>query len=96
MGQTAIAIELEPVARSVERAAEALSQRRPADIGKTDRHRNIQGNRLLVKGTRVPVESILNLAEDGYSAERIAMSYPSLTVADVDQVLAAHRPSSAA
>lgn len=95
-GQTAIAIELEPVARSVKRAAEALSQRDPADIGKTDRRRNIQGNRLLVKGTRVPVESILHLAEDGYSAERIVRSYPSLTVADVEQVLATHRTTPAA
>lgn len=95
-GQTAIAIELEPVARSVERAAEALSQRHPGDIGETERRRNIQGNRLLVKGTRVPVESILNLAEDGYSAERIVKSYSSLTLTDVEQVLAVRRTSSAA
>lgn len=90
-GQTAVAIELEPVAQSVEKAAQALSRRQPADIGKTDRRRTIQGNRLLVKGTRVPVESIVSLAEDGYSAKRIVQSYPSLTLADVEQVLATHR-----
>lgn len=90
-GQTAIPIELEPVARSVEEAAQAFSRRRPADIGKTDRRRNIQGHRLLVKGTRVPVESILNLVEDGYSPERIVQSYPSLTLEDVEGVLADHR-----
>lgn len=95
-GQTAIAIELEPVAQSVERDARALALRRPADIGKIERHRNIQGNRLVVKGTRVPVESILNLAEHGYSPDRIVRSFPSLTLADVQQVLARHRAMSAA
>lgn len=91
-GQTAIAIELEPVARSVAEAARAHSRRRPEDIGKTDRRRNIQGNRLLVKGTRVPVESILNLVADGYSPERVVQSCPSLTQADVEGVLAATGP----
>ena len=95
-GQTAIAIELELVARSIEKAARALSRRRPEDIGKTDRRRNIQGNRLLVKGTRVPVASILSLVADGYSPERIVQSYPSLTLADVEGVLADRRASSAA
>lgn len=90
-GQTSIAIELEPVARSIEKAARAHSRRRPEDIGKTDRRRTIQGNRLLVKGTRVPVESILDLVADGYSPERIVQSYPSLTLADVEGVLAATR-----
>jgi uncharacterized protein (DUF433 family) len=75
-GQTAIAIELEPVVQSVEQAARALAQRRPAGIGETERHRNIQGNRLVVKGTRVPVESILNLAVHGYASDRIVRSYP--------------------
>lgn len=95
-GQIAIAIELEPVAQSVEQAANALAQRHSSDIGKTDRQRNIQGNRLLVKGTRVPVESIINLAEDGYSAERIVRSFPSLTLSDVAQILSTHRATTAA
>lgn len=50
------------------------AQRRPADIDETERRRNIQGNRLVVKGARVPVESILSLAEAGYSPERIVRS----------------------
>ncbi len=86
-GQAAIPVELEPVAQLVERDALALSQRAAADIGFTERRRNIQGNRLLVKGTRVPVETILSLAEDGYGPEQIIRSYPSLTLADVLTVL---------
>lgn len=95
-GQVAIAIELEPVAQSVAREANALARRRADDIGETERHRNIQGNRLVVKGTRVPVESILNLAEHGYSPDRIVRSYPSLTLADVRQILDRHSSPSAA
>lgn len=87
-GQTVIAIEIEPVARSVQRAAEALGQRQAEDIGKTERHRNIQGNRLVVKGTRVPVESIIHLAEDGYTPAAIVQAFPSVTLADVHAILA--------
>jgi uncharacterized protein (DUF433 family) len=90
-GQAAIPVELEPVAQMVEREARVLSQRSQADIGFTERRRNIQGNRLLVKGTRVPVETILNLAEDGYRPDQIVRSYPSLTLADVTTVLDNHR-----
>ena len=68
LGQTAIAIEIDAVAHEAERASEALGQRDPADIGLTERRRGVQGNRLVMKGTRVPVESILNLVSDGYSA----------------------------
>lgn len=89
-GQTAIAIELEPVARKVRDEAQALARRNPDDIGKTDRKRNVQGNRVVVKGTRVPVQSIINLSEDGYSPEKIVRAYPSLTLDDVKIVLATH------
>lgn len=86
-GQTAIAIEIEAVAHDAERASEALGQRDPADIGMTERRRGVQGNRLVVRGTRVPVESILNLASDGYSARAIVETFPSLTLGDVTAIL---------
>lgn len=91
-GQTAIAIELEPVAMQVAADAKRLSVRSSEDVGKTERHRFVQGNRLVVKGTRVPVESIVNLAEDGYTPERIVAAYPSLTLGDVNSVLSTHQP----
>jgi uncharacterized protein (DUF433 family) len=56
----------------------------------------ILSNRLVVKGFHVRVESILDLAEDGYGPDRIARSYPSLTLANVERVLACHRATPAA
>lgn len=89
-GQTSLAIEIERVARSVQEATHSLSQRQPADIGKTERHRNIQSNRLVVRGTRVPVESILSLADDGFSASAIVRAFPSLTIEDVNIIVGGH------
>lgn len=86
--QTAFALEIEPVALDAERASEALGHRDPASIGLTERRRGVQGNRLVVRGTRIPVESILNLAGDGYSAQAIVDAYPSLTLGDVTAILA--------
>ena len=87
-GQTAIAIEIEPVAQDAERDSEALGRRDPADIGQTERRRGVQSNRLVVRGTRVPVESILELASDGYSVSQIVDAFPSLVTEDVTTVLA--------
>lgn len=90
-GQSAIPIEIERVARSVSEAASALARRSPEDIGKTERHRNIQGNKLVVKGTRVPVASIVELHEDGYAPEAIVRAFPSLTIEDVRAILSEYR-----
>jgi len=95
-GQVAMPIELEPVALMVAKEARSMSHRPVTDIGLTERRRNIQGNRLLVKGTRVPVESIVSLSNDGYRADEIVQTFPSLTIADVHSVLQNHRESSAA
>jgi uncharacterized protein (DUF433 family) len=87
-GQVAIAIEIEPVVREVEREARKLARRSPEDIGQTQQTRNVQHNQLVVKGTRVPVQSIVNLAEDGYSPDEIVDALPALTIRDVEVVLA--------
>ena len=95
-GQTAIAIEIEPVAQSVRNAAEELRTRAPEDIGKTERHKNIQGNRVVVKGTRVPVSAIIELDEDGYTPAEIVQALPAITAADVEAILSASRVRGAA
>lgn len=94
-GQVAIEIDLEPVALDVQREAERLMQRRPEDIGKTERHRNIQSNRLLVKGTRVPVDAILDLHGAGYRPEDIVRAFPSLVLDDVHAILSQHATTAA-
>jgi len=85
--QSSLGFELEPVAKAVRTDAEELSQRDSADIGMVERRRGVQGNREVVKGTRVPVQSVRNLAEDGYNASAIVRSFPSLTISDVETIL---------
>lgn len=86
-GQAAMAIEIERVAESVRDAANALRARAPEDIGQTERHKGIQGNKVVVKGTRVPVSAIVELDEDGYTPEEIVRALPALTLEDVRVIL---------
>ena len=90
-GQAAIPVEIEQVAQLVRQEAHRLSQRQGIDAGQTERHRNVQGNRLVVAGTRVPVESILSLSEDGYGPGDIVRAFPSLSLEDVQAVLHENR-----
>lgn len=86
--QRTIEIEIQPIATTVEREANKLWQRKPDDIGKTEQRRNVLHNQPVVKGTRIPVSSIVNLANDGYDVEQIVRAYPSLTKDDVRAILA--------
>lgn len=89
-GQAVFEIDLEPVSHDTERASDAL-RRSQADIGQTERRRKVLGNELVIKGTRVPVESVLELSDAGYSIEAIVRAFPSLVTDDVTAVLTARR-----
>jgi uncharacterized protein (DUF433 family) len=88
--QTTEKIEIECVATDVERDAKKLARRQPEDIGQTERHRNVLGNQLVVSGTRVPVSTIISMAQAGYSDEAIVAAYPPLTREDVRAVLSSN------
>lgn len=85
--QTTLSIEIEPIAASVKAEAETLWIRKPEDIGQIERRRNVLHNQPVIKGTRVPVSSIINLANDGMDIDDIVRAYPSLTPDDVRGVL---------
>lgn len=80
-------IELEPVVSTINREIERIRQRQPEQIGQISQHRLVQGNRPTVMGTRVPVSSVLSLAEDGYEISDIVDAFPALTEADVRSIL---------
>jgi DNA-binding transcriptional MerR regulator len=63
----------------------ALDQRK---VGEVERRRGALGSKLLVAGTRIPVESIQRLSADGASEEEILRLYRDLTPADVSAALA--------
>lgn len=49
--------------------------------------RRIQGGQPVVRGTRVTVEAICGLREDGRTVEEIVDEYPGLTVEDVTDAI---------
>ena len=71
----------------VEQRVEMLKSRDEASIGHFERHRYVSHNKLVIAGTRVPVATILEYIEDGYSTEAILEEFPSLTETDIQAVL---------
>ena len=66
----------------MEEAVRALRQRPESQQGKIDTKRAGPKNPVIA-GTRIPVRSIKDFAEAGFSIEKIREQYPTLTDADV-------------
>ena len=81
-------IPLVDIVADVADEAERLKTRRPGQIGHISRNRYVAHNKWIVDGTRIPVDAILRLREDGYSRDQILREYPSLTTEDIAAVLA--------
>ena len=84
------------VIHQVEEGIEQLKTRDPLTIGKIERNRYISHNKPVISGTRVPVETIFEYIEDGYSVDDILTNFPSLTPTDIDVVRKMDRTSIAA
>jgi uncharacterized protein (DUF433 family) len=86
-GQTAMRIEMEKVAREVDRAVERLRKRGPEQIGKIARHRHVVHNTPVLEGTRIPTASVWDFHEAGYTRAAINQQYPTLTLDDIDAAI---------
>lgn len=64
-----------------------LKRRNQSQIGKFEKHRYISHNDLVLAGTRVPVATILEYLDDGYSVTEILKEFPALTETDVEAVV---------
>ncbi len=87
LGQGVLAIQLEPIAAEVEATLRAMRQRDPHDVGAIERHRYVMRNEWVIAGTRIPIWSIHELADEGYDEDAILMEYPILTHDDVRAAL---------
>lgn len=87
-GQYMIGIPLQKILIDANRDIRTLSKRDQDRVGKIEKNRNVSHNVSVVAGTRIPVRSIKNFAEDGYSVEQILNEYPILTAADIKAALA--------
>ncbi len=65
------------------RELDLLRRRTPEQIGQIAKSRGIGRNSWVISGTRIHVDSINRLHDDGFTVEEILAEYPDLTAADV-------------
>lgn len=82
-----VIFEIEPLATEVTREIAKLSCRNAENVGRIERRYDVMGGQPVVKGTRVPVSTIVNLAAAGWDVDKIVESYPALVPEDVQSVL---------
>jgi uncharacterized protein (DUF433 family) len=82
-GQTIMPFALDRVERDVRAALAELRRRKPAQIGRIDRHRHVAENRPVLAGTRVPTVAVWEFFVAGHPVEAILRQYPQLTERDV-------------
>ncbi len=83
-----VMFSLSSVEREVERLVATMRERSEDDIGKTERHRYVARNALVVAGTRIRVETIQSYIDAGHSVDHILSEYPSLQRRDVEAIAA--------
>ena len=85
--QYVIGLPLKVVLSDTTRDVERLNARSRDKVGKFERARYVNHNALVIAGTRIPVATIQQFGEDGYSVDEILAEYPSLTRDDVRAAL---------
>jgi DNA-binding transcriptional MerR regulator len=86
-GQGVLQIPLKVVTGDMAEAVQALRRRPETSIGQIDTKRAAARNPVIA-GTRIPVRTIKDFAEAGYSVDQIVEQYPSLTPDDVRAAIA--------
>ena len=86
-GADGAVIELAEIAAVVKQEADKLWYRSPDDYGKVERKRNVMHGALVVKGTRIPVSTVVALVNAGWDIERIRRGYPTLHPEDIQGVM---------
>ncbi|MCA3563243.1 MAG: DUF433 domain-containing protein [Methylocystis sp.] len=86
-GQGVLQIPLQVVMGDMADAIRALRRRPEASIGQIESKRSGTKNPVIA-GTRIPVRSIKDFADAGYSIDEIVAQYPSLTPDDVRVAIA--------
>ena len=82
-----------PVGEIAQGLAGQIAKLRERPVGQLERRRGTLGGRPVIKGTRIAVDSIRHLAEQGADEAEILAMYPDLTPTDVRAALASEAPS---
>ncbi len=76
------------VVDDVQKDIDALRHRDDSVIGKIERNRWIAHNAYVIAGTRIPVSSIKDFHDAGYSVTKIQREFPDLTPEDIEAAIA--------
>jgi uncharacterized protein (DUF433 family) len=80
---SAVLVEVAPVAEQVKAEADKLWYRGSDDYGKIEFRRDVLGGTLVVKGTRISVATVANLLGAGWDIDQIRRGYPTLQPEDI-------------
>lgn len=83
-GQQVFDIPLSIVAANMKEAVRQDQERPASSLGRITRHRHIMGNSPVFAGTRVPVATVIEYLDAGYTAADILAEYPTLTERDIE------------
>jgi DNA-binding transcriptional MerR regulator len=88
---------LVPVPEIVSDLKERIRELDRRPVGEIERRRGVLGSKPVIKGTRISIDSIRRLAEDGLSPAHIRDYYPDLDLSDIEAALkgAPQRPHAA-
>jgi len=90
VGQTSF-IDVGKVWDDVVAETKEWNKRSKSDYGKIVKHRHVQRNRWVIKGTRIPVSAVWSFHAVGYDTAGILRQYPNLSAKDVRAALAHYR-----
>lgn len=90
-GQGILEIPLKVVTGDMKRAVADLRRRDDQTVGRIDTRRGGAKNPM-VAGTRIPVKTIQEFAEAGYTIDQILKEFPSLSESDISAALS-YRPA---
>jgi uncharacterized protein (DUF433 family) len=76
-------LDLKPLRDRIRRGAERAEE---GTSGQIEKRRGALGSKPVIAGTRVPVATIERYLAHGFSVERILVSFPTLTAADIETV----------
>ncbi len=88
IGQTAIPIELEPIAERMRASVSKMRARTKETRGKIEQQRGVVGHAPKIAGTRVPTAAIWSYFEAGRTPRAILREYPELSIADINAAIA--------
>lgn len=85
--QKVLKIPLRVVKSDMKSAIKGMWSREEHDLGKISKTRRVVQHQPVFAGTRIPVKSVIDFWEAGYSIDQIIGEYPTLTEADVKSAI---------